>query len=301
MEDSRTAGVGRPERVGRLVLVGHPVAHSLSPAFQNAALVHAGLALRYEPIDVAPVELAAVLRTLRAQAGAGNVTIPHKRAVAAACDVLTPLARAVGAVNTFWCAGGALVGDNTDVAGARAALGALVRMRNADRATTDRAPVRRVALIGAGGAAAALVCAVTDAWPDGEVRIWSRRREQAARLAAALPGRVVVADTPRDALGGADVVVNATPLGLDHGDPLPCAVPALPDGAAVFDMVYGPRETAWVRAAREAGHAAQDGIVMLVEQGAHAFERWFGRAPDRGAMWAAVCERTGRGCEVLRP
>lgn len=273
-----------PPRVGRLVLLGHPVAHSLSPTFQNAALDAAGRALRYEALDVAPADLDRTLGALRAACGAGNVTVPHKGAVRAACDAVTPVARAVGAVNTFWTrADGTLVGDNTDVAGAEVAL------RSVARATPGR-----VALLGAGGAAAAVVAAAAHAWPGARVAIWSRRPEAAAALA----DRFAHAETHaviEHAVTDADVVVNATSLGLRLDDPLPCSIGVLPADAAVLDLVYGVHETAWVRAACTAGHVAQDGLLMLVEQGAAAFARWFGVEPDRARMWDAVEQRAGRG------
>ena len=90
------------------------------------------------------------------------------------------------------------------------------------------------------------------------------------------------------ALDGASLVVNATPLGLREDDAFPVPIEALPRDSAVFDLVYHPTETRWVRAAREAGHWAADGRGMLVEQGALAFERWFGIAPDRNVMWTAM-------------
>src|SRR5438045_84635 len=96
---------------GRLVLLGHPVSHSFSPAFQNAALRAAGIPLVYEALDVAPRELRIVLRELKAADAAGNVTIPHKVAVHASCDELTSIAIRVGAVNTFWFESGKLHGD----------------------------------------------------------------------------------------------------------------------------------------------------------------------------------------------
>jgi len=273
---------------GRLVLLGHPVAHSLSPTFQNAALDAARLRVRYEPLDVAPGDLARTLDELRAARAAGNVTVPHKQAVAVHCDALTSVAREVGAVNTFWhAADGALVGENTDVAGVTAALRAV-----ADGAGGLRPA--RVALLGAGGAAAAVVAAVAQRWPTAHVAIWSRRPSAAAALAARSGERTAAATSVAAALGGASLVVNATPLGLRADDPLPCDVGALSPRAAVLDLVYGPRETAWVRAARAAGHDAHDGLLMLVEQGAAAFERWFGVPADRTRMWDAVCERTGR-------
>jgi shikimate dehydrogenase len=95
-----------------------------------------------------------------------------------------------------------------------------------------------------------------------------------------------------EALDGATLVVNATPLGLGPGDVLPVPIEALPAAAAVYDLVYAPARTRWVRAARAAGHPAEDGLGMLVEQGALAFRRWFGREPDRAAMWAALGDVT---------
>ena len=107
---------------GRLVLLGHPVSHSLSPAFQNAALRRAALPIRYELLDVAPDALDATLDALIAEDAWGNATIPHKEHVASRCARVSALAERVGAVNTFWIEDGALVGDNTDVGGFLALL-----------------------------------------------------------------------------------------------------------------------------------------------------------------------------------
>jgi shikimate dehydrogenase len=266
------------DRPGRLLLLGHPVAQSLSPRFQNAALRAAGIPFVYEARDVAPEALPEVLAQLRAERAAGNVTHPHKRAVAARCDRLTALAERCGAVNTFWHEEGALVGDNTDVGGfemvARALLG-------------ERSASARVALIGAGGAAGAVLAAV-EGWESATVRVYNRHMPRAEELVARFPRIATTAVTVGDALYHATLVVNATPLGMRDGDPFPVEIESLPSGSAVFDLVYRAEETAWVRAARAAGHWAADGRGMLVEQGALAFERWFGRAPDRNVMWTAM-------------
>ncbi|MFL5575441.1 MAG: shikimate dehydrogenase family protein [Gemmatimonadaceae bacterium] len=265
---------------GRLVLLGHPVAHSLSPAFQNAALRGAGSPLRYEALDVPPEALAATWALLRGERAAGNVTIPHKEAVARLCDRLTPLALRVGAVNTFWCEGEIAVGDNTDVGGFDAAVRELLG---------DALAGRRVAVIGAGGSAAAVLAAL-ERWPGSAAAVWSRTAERAAALAARFAAVASAVERLADALRDADLVVNATPVGLRTDDvPVPLAL--LRRSAAVVDLVYrrdGP--TPWVRQARARGLRATDGLPMLVEQGALAFERWLGRAPDRAAMWAAVRE-----------
>jgi shikimate dehydrogenase len=262
---------------GRLVLLGRPVAHSLSPALQHAALRAAGIPLRYEALDVLPGDLPAVLRGLVEVSGAGNVTIPHKDAVARACQRLTSVARRTGAVNTFWCEQGGLVGDNTDVAGFEALVQHLLG------GPPDGA---RVALLGAGGGAAA-VCAAVARWPGARIRLVNRTAERARSLAARFPYLVTPVDR-RAALRDATIVVNATPAGLREGEPFPVPLELIPRDAAVMDLAYRRGETAWIRAARAAGHPAADGLEMLIAQGAHAFERWFGRAPDVGAMRMAL-------------
>jgi len=180
-------------------------------------------------------------------------------------------------VNTFWHEDGALVGDNTDVGGVDAIAHALL----GDARTTAR-----VALLGAGGSAAA-VLAAAERWGAARVRLYNRNMERARALASRFDASVDVAPSVEAALDGATLVVNATPVGL-RDDAHPVAVDLLPTGAAVFDLVYRSGETAWVRAARNAGHRAADGEGMLVEQGALSFERWFGIEPDRNAMWSAL-------------
>ncbi|MDF1501491.1 shikimate dehydrogenase [Roseisolibacter sp. H3M3-2] len=271
-----------PASIRRLVLLGHPVAHSLSPAFQNAALRAAGLAPTYAALDVAPAALGETLARLVAEGAAGNATIPHKEAVAARCDVRSAVAERVGAVNTWWRApDGALVGDNTDVAGVAAAV--------AERlGRAPDAPV--VALLGAGGSAGA-VLAAAERWPGARVRVWSRTADRARALAERFGAEV--AASPAQAVRGASLVVNATPLGLRDDDPFPVAAASLESDAAVLDLVYRRGETAWVRAARALARPAADGLTMLIAQGAAAFTRWFGVPPDLDAMWGAVGGRPG--------
>ncbi|MGH7663942.1 MAG: shikimate dehydrogenase family protein [Gemmatimonadaceae bacterium] len=261
---------------GRLLLLGHPVAHSLSPAFQNAALASAGVRLRYEAMDIEPSALAAKVDWLVSQRAAGNVTIPHKERMAELCTWLTPLAARVGAVNVFWTEGGTLCGDNTDVGGfahaARELLGAEPR-------------ALRIALLGAGGTAAA-VLAAAERWPACETVLHARGRARAQALADRFPAASVAASLAA-ALDGATFVVNATPVGID-GCAMPTDPEAVPRDAIALDVVYRRDGTQWTRALRERGLVAGDGLTMLIEQGALAFERWLGFPPDREVMRRAA-------------
>ncbi|GAC1698673.1 MAG: shikimate dehydrogenase [Gemmatimonadaceae bacterium] len=263
-------------RPGRLVLLGHPVAHSLSPAFQNAALRSAGIPLTYEARDVSAADLPAQFAALVAVRGAGNVTIPHKQAARGLCAGVSPVAERVGAVNTFWTEDGQLVGDNTDVAGfCNAVVGLLGKEPRGVK----------VAVIGAGGSAAAVLAAV-ESWTRCNTALWSRTPARSAILAARY-SNATVADALTDAIDGAAIVVNATPIGL-LSDEMPADPSAFRRRVIVVDLVYRPGETAWVRQARRRGLRAIDGLPMLIEQGARSFERWFEFPADREAMWAAV-------------
>jgi shikimate dehydrogenase len=182
----------------------------------------------------------------------------------------------VGAVNTFWFERGELVGDNTDVGGFQFAVTKL--MGGAPRSIT-------VGLMGAGGAAAAVLAAAEE-WPECRVLVVNRTAERADALCARFPAIAQCCDVDR-MTREAKLVVNATSVGL-RDDTLPVDPNRLREDAAILDLVYRPGETAWVRAARAGGRPAADGLTMLVEQGALAFERWFGVPPDREVMWAAV-------------
>lgn len=265
------------ELPGRLVLLGHPVGHSLSPALQNAALRSAGIPLHYEAIDVAPPELATVAGLLRDAGAAGNVTVPHKEAFAALCASRSPVAERVGAVNTFWTESGALVGDNTDVGGFDAAV------RRHFGPVHDSAVV---VVLGAGGSAAA-VLAAAERWEGARVRVVARTTHRAELLAARFARIASVAANVTDAVRDASLVVNATPVGL-HGTDFPADPGVFAPGTDVLDLTYRRGETPWVHACRARGLRAADGLAMLVEQGALAFERWFGAIPDRDAMWEAA-------------
>lgn len=266
-----------PSRPSRLVLLGGDVSGSLSPTFQRAALAAAGVELSYEAVSVTPENLGAMIDEIRRAGIAGNVTRPHKAAVCEACDVLTPIARRVGAVNTFWVNDGRLYGDNTDVDGFDLSARELLN---------DATENVEVLLLGAGGAAAAVLAAV-ERWPSARAIIVNRGAAKAARLAERYPRSATVESDAIAAAARSGLIVNATPIG-QHDDSLPLDPSVIPRGTAVLDLVYRRGETAWIRALSAKGNAARDGMTMLLEQGALSFRRWFGIDPDRNAMRAAL-------------
>jgi shikimate dehydrogenase len=230
------------------------------------------LPIRYETVDVAPAALESTLDGLIAENAWGNVTIPHKEHVAARCARRSALAERVGAVNTFWIEDGQLVGDHTDVGG-------FLELRAAT--APDREGAAAVGGLGAGGAAAAVIAALEQTGRS-DVRVRGRSHERAAALCARFSGARAVRDLSA-ALRGAALVVNATPTGLD-GHSVPVSLEMVEPGAVVLDLVVGPNETPFVRAARERGHRAADGLEKLLGQREIASQRLFDLAPDRGAM-----------------
>jgi shikimate dehydrogenase len=263
----------------RLVcLLGHPVAHSVSPQIHSAAFAATGFDGVYVACDVPPDELETALSGLRALAFLGaNVTVPHKRAVWDLVDERTREAEHVGAVNTLFWDEHRVVGDNTDALG----LGDVFEQDLGLQTGDD------VVLVGAGGAARAVAVALGRAGARVEV---VARREDAAIEVAALARRfgaaVGPADRPR-------VVINATPLGL-HGEALPARFMALGRGQIALDLVYGTALTPFLRAAEDGGARALDGLGMLVAQAARSFERWTGQDAPLPAMRAAARTALGR-------
>lgn len=263
------------------VLLGDPVGHSLSPAMQNAALKALALDGVYVSLAVAEAEVPVVMRAVARSGGGGNVTIPYKGRAAAALDTATEAVRATGACNTFWWdPDGGLCGDNTDVAGFRAAAEALLG---------EGLQRKRVLLIGAGGAARAVAVACMRAGVAA-LHVWNRTRARARALVELLAAPEVAwaLDDVADAGRAYDLAVNATPLGLAPGDPPPLDLERAPAVGAVLDLVYGREDTPWVRAARRLGLRAADGREMLARQGAAAFRRWWGVAPPEHVMRAAL-------------
>lgn len=270
-----------------LALLGDPVAHSLSPALQNAAIAEAGVDGVYVALACGEDDVAGTLRSLARSGGGGNVTLPHKERAARVVTVPSEAVRRTGACNTFWGEDEEVHGDNTDVEGFRRALAGFV----------PGAPSGgRVLLLGAGGAARAALVALLD---DGAQEVWlyNRTTERARAVARRIGGERVRVVGQLDELDGAvtDLVVNATRLGLEPDDPLPLDLGRMERAGAVMDMIYGPEGTGFLRHAESLGYRTADGSEMLVQQGAAAFERWFGRTPSVDAMRGALEAAWGRG------
>jgi shikimate dehydrogenase len=286
-----------------LLLLGDPVAHSLSPAFQNAAIRAAGLDAVYTTLRCDAQSVAPLIRALCRADGGGNVTVPHKALAAQCIERPTAAVQRTGACNTFWGEDGVICGDNTDVEGFRHAAVALLQAASARRhsglrdVATDATQALQLAgsrtlIVGAGGAAAAAVCALLD---DGaaEVTLLNRSPDRARTLAARFDerGETVKVVTAVAALQGVafDLVVNASSVGLRDGEPLPFDLKTLGQVGAALDLVYRHGgATPWVRHARSLAIPAADGSEMLLAQGAAGFRRWFGVEPDVGVMRAAL-------------
>lgn len=274
--------IPRVDGTTRLIaLLGDPVAHSLSPVVQNAAFRAAGVPAVYLALRTDRSSLATMMRSIARGGGGGNVTVPHKRDAVAVLDRATDAVHRTGACNTFWAAADELWGDNTDVAGFRAAATVLLG-----------GPARgaRVLLIGAGGAARAVVAALEDDGAD-EVVILNRSREHAEALTSFFSAGPLRLRIPADARSLAsdrfDLIVNATSLGLSPEDPFPLD-PQIARGAPALDLVYALDGTPWTHALRAAGGPAEDGLEMLIQQGAAAFRRWWNRPAPIEAMRAAL-------------
>lgn len=257
-------------------VLGHPVEHSRSPALHNAAYRALGLDAVYVALDVEPAALPAALAGVRALGLMGvNVTVPHKAAASALCDEVDDVARRVGAVNTVIVRDGRLWGTNTDVYGFRRSL--------------EEVP-RRAVVLGAGGAARAVVVALVEA--GAAAGVVARDVDKAHDLVELGAGEVIPW-TPRGlagALEGADLVVDTTPVGISAASeaalPAPVPLEALPASATVATLVYH-RETALLAAARARGLRTMDGAAMLIHQAARAFTLMTGREAPLDVMRAA--------------
>jgi len=275
-----------------LAVIGAPIGHSLSPIIQNAALRAAGLDYVYAALPVRADALASAVRGLYDAGIAGfNVTIPFKTAIIPLMDALSEDARRIQAVNTVVVEDGRLVGHNTDVAGFLAGF--------AERgiALTGKNAV----LIGAGGAARAALWGLLRSGVSS-VAIGVRSVEKGAALAADFTTDGDVRAVSFDdaawiaACSDADIVVQTTPLGMTpHTEEMPPVDAAVINpSAVVYDLIYTPAETRFLREARAQGCETINGETMLVAQGAEAFHLWAGVRPDMELMKRTLREELSR-------
>jgi shikimate dehydrogenase len=280
-----------------LGLIGYPLGHSLSPTIHNAALESCGVDGAYSLFPISPADkkgLKDLLARVRSSEIAGlNVTIPHKQNVIEFLDELTPTAKSIGAVNTIYMQGNRLIGENTD------APGFLSDLKKFLTTETPRHGELKALVLGAGGSARAVVYAlINNGW---NVMIASRRLEQAKQLADSfgnqrLPITVCSSSDLESHLDNlqspVSLIANTTPIGMipnTDESPWPAYLP-FPQGTAIYDLVYNPRETKLVREAFSQGRPATTGLGMLIEQAALAFEIWTGCKPSREAMSGAVSQ-----------
>ena len=274
-----------------LGIIGFPIGHSISPIFQQAALDHHGMDATYQAWEVAPEDLPTFLEGLRSPEFLGiNVTVPHKESVMGHLDSVDEWAKLVGAVNTIKNSSGRLVGYNTD------GLGFLRALRESGGFDPRGS---RVLLLGAGGSARAVACALAETGAS-YLTIANRTPARAEHLTDLVRGhglecKAISADPENDALGGAcrdaDLIVNCTTLGMFHGSgegssPLPRDL--IPVRAFVYDLVYNPPETPLLREAAAAGASRLGGLHMLVYQGAASFEIWTGKVAPVDKMLDAA-------------
>ena len=256
-------------------VIGHPIAHSRSPALHGYWLRRYGLKGHYIPIDIAPLDLPELIRTLPRLGFVGlNVTIPHKEAILQIADIVTDRAALIGAANTLiFRKDGKIHADNTDGSGFVANL-----RQNAPQWNPSSGPA---AVLGAGGAARAVIAALIEVGVP-EVRLANRTRPRADALRSDFGAKVFVHEWVQagNILDDAVTVVNTTSLGMTGKPDLRVPLDRLNPQALVTDLVYTPLKTQLLIDAEALGCVVVDGLGMLLHQAAPGFERWFGVRPE---------------------
>ena len=255
----------------RAGVIGWPVGHSLSPRIHRFWLAELGIDGRYEAVVVSPDWLEDTIDRFRVGGWCGfNVTVPHKETIIPLLDGIDRGAKEIGAVNTVVAVGeGRFEGRNTDAPGFLASV-------RADRAIRTDRPA---AILGAGGAARAILAALAGAGVR-EVRIANRSRARAETLAAAFPAIVYDWDDRARMLDGCGLLINATSLGMAGQPPLEIDLARLPATALVTDIVYRPLETDLLTRSLARGNPVVDGLGMLLHQAVEGFSAWFGVTPQ---------------------
>lgn len=262
-------------------VIGCPVGHSKSPRLHGTWLAEYGVVGHYVPLHIEAADLADALRLLPKLGFVGaNVTIPHKETVLSLADEVSDRARKIGAANTLSFKDGKVFADNTDGYGFMANL--------TQNAPDWQADAGAALILGAGGAARAIVVALQDAGVT-DIRITNRTLSRAEALAQEFGLKVVDWDARAEGLSSLNLLVNTTSLGMVGNDQLDIDISALNSAALVTDIVYTPLMTPLLLAAQAQGNPVVDGLGMLLHQAVPGFERWFGQRPDvTDALRAAV-------------
>ncbi len=281
-------------------VIANPVAHSMSPAILNAAFEAAGLDAVYLPMKVTGDVVAFVEAFKAIDVQGYSVTLPHKEAIIAAMDEVDGIVKATGALNTVVNRDGKLFGANTDVPGVMRALEEAIEFAEPQRAQRNGSVLaeKRVLLLGAGGAARALVYGLKER--GAEVTIANRTHARAVKLADALGCAVIPLD--RIAEVEADILINTTSVGMHQKiDATPAPRAALRPGMIVFDAVYNPPETRLLRDAQEVGCIPVSGIAWFVNQAALQFETWTHLPAPREVMDGALRKRLALNRQTRKP
>lgn len=262
-------------RIPLAAVIGSPIAHSRSPRLHGYWLKRYGIAGHYIPMDVAQNDLEQVIRAMPLAGFVGcNVTIPHKESVLALADIVTDRAALIGAANTLiFRRDGRIHADNTDGYGFIANL-----RQNAPAWQPSAGPA---AVIGAGGAARAVVAALLEAGAP-EIRLANRTKARAEALRLEFGAKVIVYDWAQagNMLEDAPTVVNTSSLGMVGKPEFRVPLDALSPKATVTDLVYAPLKTRLLTEAEQMGCTVVDGLGMLLHQAVPGFERWFGKKPE---------------------
>ena len=272
-------------------IVGFPIAHTASPVMHRAAFRYLDLDGTYQAFEVLPENLKPAIDGIRALGMTGiNVTIPHKEKVCRFLDELSPEAQMIGAVNTIKNDRGHLVGYNTDADGFGQAL---------EESWKKPIEGHRFAVVGAGGAARAVIVKLAMSGARGVVCM-NRSQERLKSLIRFtqrnFPKQEFTILTQGDermirtVLENVDCVINATSLGMDEKDCLPLDLDLLKREVFLYDLVYRPFETSWVKMAKRQGFKAAGGFLMLLYQGAKAFQIWTGMEPPLSTMKRALIQ-----------
>ncbi len=271
-------------KTGVIGIFGCPVEHSFSPPMHNAAFKDLGLDFVYVPLPTAPEDLGDAVKGFRAMGMVGaNVTIPHKTEIGQYLDALDPIAELTGSVNTLYYTGGKLRGTSTDP------FGALENIRRQNISLQNKT----IAILGYGGAARAIAFEICLQYPDQKLIIQGRNLEKGTTLVKELKKSTTAkVEFIQDYLvmtQEAEIIINCTSLGMHpNEDTSPCGSEDFKSSQVIYDIVYAPRETLWMKNAKAQGCQVIGGLGMLVFQGLKSFELWTGQEPKSDLMFKAV-------------